>query len=180
MEKDRAILIRRFRLTETSLIIHWCALEHGLIKTVAKGARNPRNRFYGNLDLFYEAEIEFVRSRAGDLHTLRDLAVTAPHFGIRTSYPRTLAASYFVRLLEVTCERETSVGDLYDLFRRALGYLEANEPDSRAILHFESEMARTLGIRSGPRPPIESLRDACHRIPEQRAELFSLLGDPSG
>ncbi len=175
MEKDHAILIRRSRLTETSLIVHWCALEHGIIKTVAKGARNPKNRFHGNLDLFYEAEIEFVHSRTSDLHTLRDIAVTNPHLGIRQSYPRTLAASYFVRLLEMICERETPVGELFDLFRRALDYLEEIEPDQRAILHFESETARILGILSGPRPPVESLREAYPRIPEQRAQPFTLM-----
>jgi hypothetical protein len=27
--------------TETSLIVHWCTREHGIIRTAAKGARRP-------------------------------------------------------------------------------------------------------------------------------------------
>jgi hypothetical protein len=45
----RAIAIRLTRLTETSLIVHWFTEGHGLIKTVAKGARSPKSAFAGKL-----------------------------------------------------------------------------------------------------------------------------------
>lgn len=177
MEKDLAILIRRTRLTETSLVIHWCSRSHGIIKTVAKGARNPKGKFHGNLDLFYEAEIEIVRSRRkdGDLHILRDLAVADRRLGIRKTYARTLAAAYFVRLLEIVCERETPITPLFDLLRRGLNYLDSTDPDWKAILHFEKEATRILGLQKGPVSPIQALGDLFHRVPDQRGELRALL-----
>ena len=35
----RGIIIRLTRLTDSSLIVHWFSEDHGLLKTVAKGAR---------------------------------------------------------------------------------------------------------------------------------------------
>ena len=54
--KTRGTLIRRSPLTETSLIVHWCTHDHGIVKTVAKGARRPKSLFAGKLDLFYLCE----------------------------------------------------------------------------------------------------------------------------
>ena len=76
--------------------MHWCSPELGLIKTVAKGALRPKSGFAGKLDLFFTAEIEFVRSRKTDLHILKELDVLDARFGLRESYLQTLAASYFV------------------------------------------------------------------------------------
>ncbi len=178
LEKDTAILIRRTPLTETSLIVHWCASQSGIIKTVARGARNPKNRFHGKLDLFFEVEIEIVRSRRSDLHILKDLVVLSTRPGIRLSYPKTLCAAYFVRLLETVAERETPVPELYDLLHRALDFLDATEPDLKALLHFESELTRALGLPQGPLSPIQALRDVFHHVPEQRSDLLSLLKNP--
>ena len=70
MDKTTAILIGRYKLTESSLIVHWCSPELGLFKTVAKGALRPKSAFAGRLDLFISSEIRFARAKTGDLHTL--------------------------------------------------------------------------------------------------------------
>jgi DNA repair protein RecO (recombination protein O) len=175
MHKDYAILIRRTRLTETSLIIHFCTATQGIIKTVAKGALRPKSPFRGKLDLFFATEIEFIRSRKSDLHTLKELAVTNSRLGIRRRYSRTLAASYFVQLIEIVCERDTPINDLYDLLKRGLDFLDANDPDSRAILHFERELARAIGVEKGGPSPIEAIRALFHRIPGTRTELLEMM-----
>ena len=71
MSPTQAILIRLTRLTDTSLIVHWFTSEHGLLKTVAKGARRPKSPFAGHLDLFLGGEIVFQHARRGELHALR-------------------------------------------------------------------------------------------------------------
>ena len=55
MNKCQGTIIRRIPLTESSMIVTWCTKDHGLLKTVAKGARRPKSQFSGKLDLFYEA-----------------------------------------------------------------------------------------------------------------------------
>ena len=42
METTSALLLRKIKLSETSLILTWFSSAHGRIKTVAKGARQSR------------------------------------------------------------------------------------------------------------------------------------------
>src|SRR3954462_14847874 len=101
MESTATILLRKRKLSDTSLIVSWCTSSLGCVQTVAKGARRAKSPFAGKLDLFYEAEIQIARSRKSNLHTLREVALTNPFAGIRENLRRTQAASYFVELIEL-------------------------------------------------------------------------------
>ena len=89
METTPAILLRKIKLTESSLIVTWFTEAHGKLKTVAKGARRPKSPFAGRLDLFFAAEINFARSRQGELHSLREVVVRDSREGLRLQYERT-------------------------------------------------------------------------------------------
>jgi DNA repair protein RecO len=173
--RTEAVLIGRHPLTETSLIIHWCSAGHGLMKTVAKGALRPKSAFAGKLDLFVSAEISFAASRRSDLHVLREAAVTAHRPGLRQGYLKVLAASYFVKLIEGVAERETGIPELHALLTRALDYLESHQPDLRAVSHFESELARALGLPFARDAAIRALESVCHRLPVQRPKLIEAI-----
>lgn len=177
MPKSSAILLRKFPLTDTSLIVHWCSAEHGLIKTAAKGARRPGSTMAGQLDLFYEVELEFVHAKRGDLHTLKEVSVTNYRHGLQTNFLRVLAAAYFVKLVEMVAERETPIAGLHDLLDRGLNWLCAHDPTIRAVEHFEKVLAKQLGLWSpkNPASPLEALRDLYHSIPEQRKQLWQRL-----
>ena len=142
------IVIRRRRLTESSLIVTWLTEEQGILRTVAKGALRPKNRFEGKLDLFVEAEIHWVVSKSSQLHTLTEVAVSDYHSGWRGDYPRTLAASYFGELVERALEDETAVPEIFDLLQRAFRFLGEGGEISRAAPFFEKELARNLGLGS--------------------------------
>jgi DNA repair protein RecO (recombination protein O) len=176
IEKATGIIIRKTPLTETSLIVHWCTAEHGFIRTVARGARRPGSPFSGKLDLFYSAELEWQPAKRSDLHALREVVVTDFRHGLQAGWLRVLCASYFVRLLELTTEAETPVESLYDLLRRALDFLTTHDPTVKAVLHFERELARDLGIHGEPGvSPIAALRPMISRVPEQREPLMKSL-----
>ncbi|MGC1323321.1 MAG: DNA repair protein RecO [Candidatus Udaeobacter sp.] len=151
METTAAILLRRRKFSDTTLIVSWCTELIGCIQTIAKGARRPKSPFAGKLDLFFEAEISIVRSRKSDLHTLAEVVLKNPFAGIRSSYLRTQTAAYFVELIEICTEREHREPELFGLLRRAFGYLDANDPTARAVAHFETELARLAGVH-GAKP----------------------------
>lgn len=170
-----ATLLRTSRLTETSLIVHWCSDQKGLIKTAAKGALRPQSPFSGKLDLFFEAELIYIPSRSGDLHTLKEVSVLQPREGIRKSYLSTLAAAYFVRWIELVAERETPIPELASLLRRALDYLGEKPPTLRVVRHFESELARLCGLGEEGTDPVAALAELYHTEPPQRRELMDRL-----
>ena len=178
LETNSAILLRKTRFGDTSLIITWLTQEHGKIKTVVKGALRPKSKFSGVLDLFFECEISFVRSAKTDLHTLREAELRAPREGLRGEYARVALASYFVELLELATEPEHASPELFDLLLRALRHLDEKPASRRALLHFESELVRLLGIAHPRLTPIVAFGRAYHRIPTARPGLLKLLPAP--
>ena len=115
-------------------------------------------------------------ARKSDLHTLKELEINDFRLGLQSSWLRVVCASYFVKLLEAVAETDTPVESLYDLLRRALDYLTSHEPNRKALLHFERELAHDMGVQGdGGTPPIAALRQMLHRVPAQREELWDQL-----
>ncbi len=175
MQSTQATIIRLTRLTDTSLIVHWFSEEHGLIKTVARGARRPKSPFAGQLDLFFGGEITFQRARRGELHALREVSIRQWREGLRKNYSSTLLAAYCCQLLESAVETDHPVPELHDLLVRALDHVDAGEPTLRALRHFESELARLLGITHHLWQADASLRDTLGKLPPSREQLLERL-----
>ena len=173
VQTTAAILLRKTRFSETSLIVTWFTRDYGRLKTIVKGALRPKNRFAGVLDLFFDCEISIARSAKSELHTLREADLRNARAGLRTDYRRVALASYFVELIELTTEPEHPAPELHDLLRRACDHLDQNPATSRALLHFESELARMLGIAHPELSPIVAIGRACHRIPSSRAACLA-------
>jgi DNA repair protein RecO (recombination protein O) len=178
MESTAAILLRKRKLSDTSLIISWCTESLGCIQTAAKGARRARSPFAGKLDLFFEAEIAIARSRKSSLHTLSEVVLRNPFSGIRRNLRRTQAASYFVELIELCTESDHHEPDLFSLLRRAFSYLNEQDPDLRGVLHFETELARIAGVHDMKMlksNPALALANLFGRLPSSRADLLKAL-----
>ena len=178
MESTRAILLRKRRLSDTSLIVSWCTESVGKIDTVAKGARRPKSAFAGRLDLFFETEIQIKRSRKSHLHTLTEVMLRNPFGGIRGDYLRTQTASYFVELVEICTEPEHPAPELFRLLQRAFGFLDLHDANLRAVRHFETELARLAGVHDFARSkndPAAALGALFGRLPRGRAALLAAL-----
>lgn len=177
METSKAILLRKRKLSDTSLIISWCTESLGCIETVARGARRPKSPFAGKLDLFFETEIEIKRSRRSQLHTLCEVVLENPFAGIREHYLRTEAAALFVEWLEIATEPEHPAPELFQLLRRALGFLDGHDPTARAVRHFETELSRLTGIHDDKqdREPAIVLAALFGRMPRSRPALLKAL-----
>ena len=178
MENTTAILLRKRKLSDTSLIISWCTESLGCIRTVAKGARRPKSVFAGKLDLFFEAEIQIARSRRSSLHTLTEVVLRNPFAGIRRSHLRAQAAAYFVELIEICTESDHHEPGLFALLRRAFGYLSENDPALRAVSHFEIELARIAGVHDAKMlksDPVLALGGLFGRLPLSRGPLLKAL-----
>lgn len=183
MEKTTAILINRYRLTETSLIVQWCSAEAGIFKTVAKGALRPKSAFAGRLDLLVSCEVMWTPSRTSDLHVLKEVQLCNPRRGLRASYLRVLAATYFCKLLEMVAETQTPLPGLHGVLELALEYLDTHDPTWRLVTRFEDRLCAELGLGEGaPGGGGRVLAQVFHReLPVQRRSLWEELGkNPRG
>ena len=145
IETATGIILRTRPLTETSLIVNWLTPALGRISTVAKGARRPKSPFAGKLDLFYEADFSFARSRRSELHTLREVGLRATHPTLRKELGYLQQASYCAALIEQSTERETPLPEIYRMLVGLLAHLPAQPPQPRTIYAFELKLLHELG-----------------------------------
>jgi len=88
--------------------------------------------------------------------------------------PAAPGRSYFVELIELCTESDHHEPELFSLLRRAFAYLNANDPDLRAVLHFQTELAPHR--RSSRHKNVEeqsgvALANLFGRLPSARAEF---------
>ena len=127
-ERDHGLILRTRPFTETSLIVNWLTASLGRISTVAKGARRPKSLFRGKLDIFYEADLSFSRSRRSELHTLHEVSLRETHAPLRQELGYLQQAAYGAALIEQSTERETPLFGSYELMRGFLSALPSAPP----------------------------------------------------
>jgi hypothetical protein len=89
-----------------------------------------------------------------------------------------LAASYFAELCDLFSEPMHPVPEMFSLLQRAWGFLRTQSPSTRAVEHFEMELARLLGIHDPAMPAHHSLSAVAHRLPINRVRLLEQLAVP--
>ena len=145
-ERAHGVILRTRPLTETSLIVNWLTPEFGRISTVAKGARRTKSPFRGKLDLFYEGEFSFQRSRRSELHTLREIMLRETNAALRKELGHLQQASYCATLVEQTTETQTPLPEVYELFFGFLHALSKQPPRPRTVFAFELKLLGILGL----------------------------------
>jgi len=147
-EQTTGIILRTRLLTESSQIVHWLTRDHGRIATVARGARRPKSPFRGSLDLFFECDFSFIRSRRSELHTLVETKILETHPTLRRHFHLLDQASFWVRILEKSTETDTSIPEIHEIFRE---YLKALANPAHGIAAFclaSLTFLQTMGLAS--------------------------------
>jgi DNA repair protein RecO (recombination protein O) len=175
MEQTEAILIRRHAWSDTSLILTWSTADYGKVQTVAKGARRAGSAFAGRLDLFHRVEIGYVLARRGDLHTLREIRLIDPFAA--SAAANLFLAGYFSEVVDLSTEPGQPVPEIHDLLSRGLNYLSGNPATERALVFFEVELCRLLGVLDVHGAVLNELERYCGKIPSSRNEALRLLGN---
>jgi DNA repair protein RecO (recombination protein O) len=147
LERTTGLVLRTRPMTDTILIVQWLTRDFGRIATVAKGARNPKSAFRGQLDLFYLADLSFVRSRRSDLHTLREVQLLQTHAGLRTDLIYVQQASYCAALIEQTAEPDAPLPAVFENFRDLLEQLPKQAAQPLTIFGFEMKWLHELGLK---------------------------------
>ncbi len=146
IQNTAGIILRTHPLTETSLVVHWLTPDLGRLATVARGARRPKSPFLGRLDLFYEADFSFSRSRHSDLHTLREVGLREMHGALRGDLGKVHQAAYAAALVEQATETETPLPVVFERLRGFLDCLCREQPAPQLVFAFELQLLGELGL----------------------------------
>ena len=173
MEQTEAILIRKRKWSDTSLITTWFTANHGKVTTVAKAARRAGSPFAGGLDLFHRVEIAYVCSRKSAVHTLREVRLIEPFNSVGTT--NLFLCGYFAELVDLVTQPGCPAPEIFDLLNRAYRHLSNNPANTRALEFFENELCRLMGIEDSATCTLVAIETYCGRIPTSRKAAVDLL-----
>lgn len=125
--RDEAIVLRRIRYANTSLVVSYHTRRHGYVSVLAKGARRPRRRgvYDRPPDLFCAGELVWYPRRGGELGIQAEWAETDDHPYLARSLPGVRAATRVVDVLAAISRDAEPSRDLFDQARRSLAALNA-------------------------------------------------------
>lgn len=175
------IAVWRRRFSESSLVVGWLTRERGKVKTSARGALRPGGPLSGRVDLFHETMLRWKESAKGDIHTLLEAEIIDPFVPAQHHHSTLLCAAYFGELSDAVTEPGHPVPEIYDLLKRAMGYLRTHPANERAVEFFEKELAVRTGVllensaTARGDSPIGILAEYLGRVPATRAHLLSAV-----
>ncbi len=140
--KTEAIVIRRSNLGEADRLITLFARDQGKLAAVAKGARKPKSRFVGRLELFTHLRLLLAVGRTLDV--VSQVEVIDAFAPLRRDLTRLGYASLVAEIVDrSTAEREPAPG-LFRLVRKTLELIRDQDAEV-AALWFISQLLVTIG-----------------------------------
>lgn len=127
----RSIVLQGFPYSETSRILRLLTPDHGVRSVLARGARRPRSRFSGLLELFTEGTAQISLREGRELQTLTAFDLTRSRQALGRDLTRFSAASLLAELV-LRSGTEEPHPNLFAALSDALDDLTAAPPDAAA------------------------------------------------
>jgi len=171
---DRALVLRRTRYGESSLVVQALTREHGRVHLLAKGAYRATSAYCGVLDVFDELELGWPArgAPAGGLALLRTGSIRRRRtLALSADLARYRRALEHLELAELAAREAHEERELYDLVNSGLERLCAERVDPLAErIAFDLRFLHSLGLR----PALDACascgaRDARTRAPHRVA-----------
>ena len=167
--RTRAIVLGARALGEADRIVRLLTRECGKIDAVAKGARRPKSRIGGRLEIAGCVEIMLHRGRSLDVivaveeRSRRWAALVEPE--------RLAVASLALERVDVLCEPGEPVPEIFDLLDSTLEAIAKSERPHRFIARYSLRLLELLGSM----PPAERCC-LCGDLLEERSWLDASEG----
>ena len=143
---DKALILRRFRFGETSLVIHAATRAHATVHLLAKGAYRPTSRYYAALDLFDTLELEWQETPGRELNNLSVATISVRRHRLALDLERYKAALSVLELSDLGSQEGPANAELFALACNALDRLLSDGPPQRTLVEFELAFLHNLGL----------------------------------
>lgn len=143
------LVIRGYRMSESSKVVVLYTHENGKLRLVAKGARRPKSKFGASLEPITLGHYVYYSRENRDLQTLSEGDIRHPFFGIKRSYRRVVFASVVCELLDHMTADEDRNPLLYSAALDSLRWMEVIPEGSLELplWYFQLKAAAALGYR---------------------------------
>lgn len=120
-----ALILRRTRYAESSLVLHILTHEWGKLSVLAKGAYRPKSQYSGALDFFDTLDMEWTPSRASGLCVLRTARIQTRRRELSSDLGRYYAGLAALELADLVATEGSSEPESFELLSASLDRLQA-------------------------------------------------------
>ena len=137
-------MLRARALGEADRVYTLLTRERGKVDAVAKGARRPRSSMAGRLEPLAEIRVALHKGRSLDVITE---VRTIKSYWSGLVRPEALAtASLFAETVDMFCEPDLALPEIYALLAGAIGAVASNESPAGLVPRFQLRLLHALGL----------------------------------
>lgn len=142
-----ALVLRSYKLGETSKIVVLLTRERGKLRAVARGARGKRSRYQSALEPLSEVRASLYGRQGTELYRLGGCELLRSAFlaGSR-GLPNALAFSYFAELLDAFSPEGQAEDDVYRLAVSVIRAAEDGRPSEVLTRYLEAWLLKLHGL----------------------------------
>jgi DNA repair protein RecO (recombination protein O) len=146
--KTDAVVLRGWKMGETSLILSLYTRDFGKIRVVVKGARSPKSRFKGCLESLSHIRIVYYDKDTRDLQLLSQADLINPHVRIIGDCDRTALGLASSELIDRAVLGRDPFPPVFDLLVSTLDALDRRDGFQEAFFwFFESRFIELMGYK---------------------------------
>lgn len=169
-----ALVLRVFRMSESSKVVILFTRDHGKVRVVAKGARRPKSKFGASLEPMTWGRYVYYQRDNRDLQTLSEGDIVHSFEPVKQHYGRLAAGSVVCELLDHMTEEEDRNPLLFRYALDTLQWIGMIEPPALdlPVWYFQIKAAGELGYR----PHLSGCVMCGNRLGEGKLGFSPLLG----
>ena len=169
VQKTPAIVIRIHPLGEYDRIVTFYTAHFGKVRAVGRGARRPRSRLGGSLELLNHGTLVYFERPNKDLHVINDFDVTTAFDGIKADFERTSYACYLAELVNAIEPSESVNQSVFQLLKSSFEGLAQVDDVPLFTRAFELHLLELAGFA----PQLTHCVDCRKPIPNVPKAVFS-------
>jgi len=146
--KTEAVVLKGWKLGETSKIVSLYTRDFGKVKVVAKGGRGPKSKFKGCLEPLTHIRIVYYDKRTRDLQLLSQADLMDPYLHIIGNVERTSLGLATAELVNKAVAGEEPFPQVFDLLTSVLSSIEKGKEFLEGnFWFFESHFIDLMGYK---------------------------------
>lgn len=141
-----AVVLRTYRVGEADKVVVFLTRELGKLRGMAKGARRPKSRFGGSLEVGTEVELTFFEKEAQELVSVDRCDIVRSDFSSLGDPLLACTLAYFADLVDQFAPEREANPKLYRLMNAAVGALAVGSDPEKTARYFEAWLLRLAGF----------------------------------
>lgn len=145
--ETEAIVLKKFKYGDTSLIATIFTKDYGKFNIIAKGVRSPKSKYIGVLETINNIKIIFNKKETRELQVVSKVDLLNSYPNIKKEIEKLLISFRIIELINKLFYQYDKSENSFVLLKNTLNYIEKNsiEP-SVLLLYFQIKVAENIGV----------------------------------